>query len=135
MTDFTLRLRKIPHTAGSWFLQYFYSAPSHLERLALYQFSSNHFRASLVGVAVKPRWGTRSSLSSALFGILWGYIADRFGTRWFGLIAALAMSASLFALSQQQSIWQFYGCTFYWRFWQCHGDIPTVCKRGFLVHP
>ena len=24
------------------------------------------------------------SLSSALFGILWGYIADRFGTRWFG---------------------------------------------------
>ena len=28
------------------------------------------------------------SFSSALFGVLWGYIADRFGTRWFGLIGA-----------------------------------------------
>ena len=52
------------------------------------------------------------SFSSALFGILWGFIADRFGTRWFGLIAAFAMSGSLFALSQQQSIWQFYGLYF-----------------------
>ena len=41
------------------------------------------------------------SFSSAVFGVLWGYIADRFGTRWFGLIAAFAMSGSLFALSQQ----------------------------------
>ena len=39
------------------------------------------------------------SFSSALFGILWGYIADRIGTRWFGLVAAFAMSGSLFALS------------------------------------
>ena len=48
------------------------------------------------------------SFSSAVFGVLWGYIADRFGTRWFGLIAAFAMSGSLFALSQQASILQFY---------------------------
>ena len=52
------------------------------------------------------------SFSSAVFGVLWGYIADRFGTRWFGLIAAFAMSGSLFALSQQASILQFYGLYF-----------------------
>ena len=44
------------------------------------------------------------SFSSALFGVLWGFVADRFGTRWFGLIAAFAMSGSLFALSGQDSI-------------------------------
>ncbi|MEC8075008.1 MAG: MFS transporter, partial [Pseudomonadota bacterium] len=72
------------------------------------------------------------SLSSALFGILWGYIADRFGTRWFGLIAALAMSASLFALSQQQSIWQFYGLYFlFGAFGNAMVTSPLFANVGF----
>ena len=33
---------------------------------------------------------TMISFSSALFGVLWGYVADRFGSRWFGLVAAAA---------------------------------------------
>ena len=41
---------------------------------------------------------TAIALSSALFGVAWGFIADRFGTRWFGVIAALVMTASLFML-------------------------------------
>ena len=72
------------------------------------------------------------SLSSALFGILWGYIADRFGTRWFGLIAAFAMSASLFALSQQQSIWQFYGLYFlFGAFGNAMVTSPLFANVGF----
>ena len=53
------------------------------------------------------------SFSSAIFGILWGYIADKYGTRYFGFVAAIAMAASLFALSGQQSIYQFYGLYFF----------------------
>ena len=72
------------------------------------------------------------SFSSALFGILWGYIADRFGTRWFGLIAAFAMSASLFALSQQQSIWQFYGLYFlFGAFGNAMVTSPLFANVGF----
>ena len=48
------------------------------------------------------------SFSSALFGILWGYIADRFGSRYFGFVAAVAMTASLFLLGKNQTIYQFY---------------------------
>ena len=47
---------------------------------------------------------TAIAFSSALFGVFWGYVADRYGTRWFGIIAALAMSASLLLLSGQRSI-------------------------------
>ena len=55
---------------------------------------------------------TAIAFSSALFGILWGYIADRYGSRWFGVVAALAMSFSLYMLSEQTSIYQFYGFYF-----------------------
>ena len=51
---------------------------------------------------------TVASFSSALFGVLWGYLADKYGTRWFGLIGALAMSLCLYFLSNQTSILQFY---------------------------
>ena len=72
------------------------------------------------------------SFSSALFGVLWGYIADRFGTRWFGLIAAFAMSGSLFALSQQQSIWQFYGLYFlFGAFGNAMVTSPLFANVGF----
>lgn len=55
---------------------------------------------------------TMVSMSSAIFGILWGTIADRYGTRWFGLAAAIAMTSSLFALSQQTTIFHFYALYF-----------------------
>lgn len=72
------------------------------------------------------------SFSSAVFGILWGYIADRFGTRWFGLVAAFAMSGSLFALSQQNSIWQFYGLYFlFGAFGNAMVTSPLFANVGF----
>ncbi|GIS70292.1 MAG: hypothetical protein CM1200mP9_11130 [Gammaproteobacteria bacterium] len=55
---------------------------------------------------------TAIALSSALFGVAWGFIADRLGTRWFGVVAALVMAASLFLLSGQTSIVHFYAFYF-----------------------
>ena len=55
---------------------------------------------------------TAIALSSALFGVAWGFIADRIGTRWFGVVAALVMAASLFLLSGQTSIVHFYAFYF-----------------------
>ena len=52
------------------------------------------------------------SFSSALFGMLWGQIADRFGSRYFGFIGAIAMTLSLSFLSKSQNIYQFYGLYF-----------------------
>ncbi len=52
------------------------------------------------------------SFSSALFGVAWGFLADRIGTRYFGLIAAVVMAACLFGLSLQTGLWQFYGLYF-----------------------
>ena len=67
-----------------------------------------------------------------MFGVLWGYIADRFGTRWFGLIAAFAMSGSLFALSQQESILQFYGLYFlFGAFGNAMVTSPLFANVGF----
>ena len=72
------------------------------------------------------------SFSSAVFGVLWGYIADRYGTRWFGLIAAFAMSSSLFALSQQESILQFYGLYFlFGAFGNAMVTSPLFANVGF----
>ena len=72
------------------------------------------------------------SFSSAVFGVLWGYIADRFGTRWFGLMAAFAMSGSLFALSQQESILQFYGLYFlFGAFGNAMVTSPLFANVGF----
>jgi MFS family permease len=51
---------------------------------------------------------TVASFSSALFGVFWGYLADKHGTRWFGLVGAFAMSLCLYFLSIQTSILQFY---------------------------
>jgi MFS family permease len=52
------------------------------------------------------------ALSTAVFGILWGFIADKYGTRWFGVFAAIAMSSSLFLLSKQSSLVHFYSIYF-----------------------
>ena len=47
---------------------------------------------------------TVASFSSALFGVIWGILADKYGTRWFGLIGAAAMTACLYLLSAQDSL-------------------------------
>ncbi len=51
---------------------------------------------------------TAVAFSSALFGMLWGAVADRFGTRWFGIVASIAMAGCLFGLASQTALWQFY---------------------------
>ena len=51
---------------------------------------------------------TVASLSSAVFGVLWGQVADKYGTKWFGFVSAICMSLVLFALSSLDSIAQFY---------------------------
>ena len=54
---------------------------------------------------------TVASLSSALFGVIWGVVADKYGTRWFGLVGAAAMTLCLYllsTLSAQTALFQFY---------------------------
>ena len=72
------------------------------------------------------------AFASALFGVLWGYIADRYGSRWFGVIAALTMSFCLFMLSKQTSIYQFYGYYFlFGAFGNAMASTPLFANVGF----
>ena len=48
------------------------------------------------------------SFSSAVFGVLWGVLADKYGTRWFGVVSASVMAAALYLLSTQSSLNEFY---------------------------
>lgn len=75
---------------------------------------------------------TTISFASALFGILWGIVADRYGTRWFGLAAALAMALCLCLLSQQQNIAQFYAFYFlFGAFGNALVSAPLFANVGF----
>ena len=47
---------------------------------------------------------TVASFSSAAFGVMWGQVADKFGTRWFGFVGAICMSLTLFLLSGMNSV-------------------------------
>mgnify|MGYP001172149543 FL=1 len=49
-----------------------------------------------------------ASFASAAFGVIWGQVADKYGTRWFGFAGAICMSLVLLALSSLDSIFQFY---------------------------
>ena len=72
------------------------------------------------------------SFASALFGVFWGYIADKYGTRWFGIVAALMMSLSLFLLSKQTSIYHFYGFYFlFGAFGNAMVTAPLFANVGF----
>ena len=51
---------------------------------------------------------TVASFASAAFGVIWGYIADKYGTKWFGLAGAMSMGIILYLLSSLDSIYQFY---------------------------
>jgi len=72
------------------------------------------------------------SFSSAVFGVFWGYIADKYGTRWFGIAAAIMMSLSLFLLSKQTSIYHFYGFYFlFGAFGNAMVTSPLFANVGF----
>lgn len=45
---------------------------------------------------------------AAFMGIVWGYLADRFGARPFAILGALGMVFSLLLLSRQGALWQLY---------------------------
>jgi len=75
---------------------------------------------------------TAIAFSSALFGLLWGVIADRYGTRWFGVIAAIVMTFSLFMLSRQDSLVEFYGFYFlFGAFGNAMVSSPLFANVGF----
>ena len=75
---------------------------------------------------------TAIALSSASFGILWGYVADRFGTRWFGVIGALVMALSLFLLSGLNNLFQFYAFYFlFGAFGNAMVSTPLFANVGF----
>jgi len=80
---------------------------------------------SSVGVFLKPiaadyGWSrgsiafgyTTAAFSGALFGIFWGFLADRNPTRYFMFMAAFAIAIALLLLSQTSARWQFYLCYF-----------------------
>ena len=72
------------------------------------------------------------SFSSAAFGVFWGYIADKYGTRWFGIVAAIMMSLSLFLLSKQTNIYHFYGFYFlFGAFGNAMVTAPLFANVGF----
>jgi len=75
---------------------------------------------------------TTIAFSSATFGVLWGFIADRYGTRWFGVIGALVMTISLALLSRQTSIYEFYAFYFlFGAFGNAMVSAPLFANVGF----
>ena len=91
-------------------------------------------------LAVEFGWGrgttslgyTTIAFSSALFGVFWGFVADRFGTRWFGLVAAFVMSFCLFMLSRQSSLVEFFAFYFlFGAFGNAMVTSPLLANVGF----
>ncbi len=75
---------------------------------------------------------TTIAFASALFGVLWGFVADKYGTRWFGVVAAVVMSACLFMLSQQSSLTEFFILYFlFGAFGNAMVSTPLFANVGF----
>ena len=75
---------------------------------------------------------TAIAFSSALFGVLWGFVADKYGSRWFGVVAAITMSLCLFMLSVQTNIFQFYAFYFlFGAFGNAMASTPLFANVGF----
>ena len=75
---------------------------------------------------------TVASLGSAFFGIIWGYVADKYGTRLFGFFATFFMVSCLFFLGKQNSILHFY--VLYFCFGACGNAVvgsPLYANVGF----
>lgn len=101
--------------------------------------------ATSVSVFLKPLteefgWGrsetalgyTTVAFASASFGVLWGYVADKVGTRWFGFVAAVMMSVCLYLMSVQSSLWQFYALYFvFGAFGNSMVSSPLFANVGF----
>ncbi len=51
---------------------------------------------------------TMAALGAALFGVLWGFLADRNPTRRFALMGALATAVAMAMLSRTTAQWQYY---------------------------
>lgn len=51
---------------------------------------------------------TAATLSTASFGILWGFVANKYGSRPLVLMGATTLGLSLLLLSYQTTLWQFY---------------------------
>lgn len=78
------------------------------------------------------------ALSSAVFGMLWGYAADRYGSRWFGMLGAVSMGVFLYLMSTQTSLLEFYA--YYFLFGALGGATvyaPLYASVGFWFkqHP
>jgi MFS family permease len=67
---------------------------------------------------------TTAALSAALFGIFWGFLADRYPTVRFTMLAAIGLASAMLLLSQTTSQWQFY--LFYFLFGSLgHGTLQS----------
>lgn len=51
---------------------------------------------------------TTAALSAAVFGVYWGFLADRKPTRRFTIMSALALASGMLLLSQTSAQWQYY---------------------------
>lgn len=51
---------------------------------------------------------TVAAMGAAVFGILWGFLADRNPTRYFSYMGAFAVAVSMLLLSQTAAQWQYY---------------------------
>lgn len=72
------------------------------------------------------------ALSSAAAGIGWGLWSDRIGARRPALIAVFAMAATLVLLSNQTSLWQFYGfCFLYGALGHGAASVPLYANVGY----
>lgn len=72
------------------------------------------------------------SFASAIFGVLWGVLADKYGTRWFGVVSAVIMSLALYLMSLQNTIMEFYGCYFlFGAFGTSMATTPLYANVGF----
>jgi MFS family permease len=78
---------------------------------------------------------TATSLASAIAGVFWGYVADRAGSRWFGLVAAFAMTSSFLLLSEQTSLYEFYALYFlFGAIGNAMVSTPLYANVGFWFH-
>ena len=78
---------------------------------------------------------TATSFASAIAGVFWGYVADRVGTRWFGLVGAFAMAVGLWLLSKQTSLSHFYALYFlYGALGNAIVSSPLYANVGFWFH-
>ena len=48
------------------------------------------------------------SIAAAVMGIVWGFVADRWGSRAVSFVGYLSMPLALYMLGQTEALWHFY---------------------------